>query len=146
MKQNNNIKVHNAPLRSEVDSNINFKVKSTCGDDKKSSSQDTSSLTSNIKVNKINVGLTTNGKPRKRRPNLFYDNFIVLYKYDPSTNNDEFYALIENEDDLQTYLGVSKRSFSASLCHILSGHQKLLISKNGVRVVPYVYSKLDDEE
>lgn len=142
MKQNNN----NTPLCSEANSNINFKRKSTCGDDKKSSSQDASSPNSNINFGKNNVKLTTNGKPRKRRPNLFYDNFIVLYKYDPSTNNDEFYALIENEDDLQTYLGVSKRSFSASLCHILSGHQKLLISKNGVRVVPYVYSKLDDEE
>lgn len=135
MKQSNS----KTPLRSEADSNIKFKP---CEDDVKPSLQGKS----NIKVSKINVGLTTKHKPRKRRPNLFYDTFVALYKYDPSTNNDEFYAIIEDEDDIKTYLGVSKRTFSSSLCHILSGRSKLMISKNGDRVVPYVYSKLDDEE
>lgn len=135
MKQSNSKTL----LHSEANSNIKFKPYE---DDVKSSLQGKP----NIKVSKINVGLTTKHKPRKRRPNLFYDTFVALYKYDPSTNNDEFYAIIEDEDDIKTYLGVSKRTFSSSLCHILSGRSKLMISKNGDRVVPYVYSKLDDEE
>ena len=136
MKQSNSKTL----LHSEANSNIKSV---SLGDNKKLSPQEN---TSNIKASKINVGLTTKHKPRKRRPNLFYDTFVALYKYDPSTNNDEFYAIIEDEDDIKTYLGVSKRTFSSSLCHILSGRSKLMISKNGDRVVPYVYSKLDDEE